>query len=194
MSRFPFHLDPKTTAECMLSLILFALAFSTSVVHASGPILKTYDSAGKRKDIFSFNETMYIMGSGFFHSSSEISVLRAVDIYLVEDVVTWKDRTLIPPRVRGTIARISTDSSGNIPLTAVWTAPLRAGAYDIVADVDGNGRYDIDVDALDDANVNLCPTQHYGVLVVPEYWLGSVLGLAGCLAAFGVFPLTKRKR
>jgi len=32
-----------------------------------------------------------------------------------------------------------------------------------------------------------------GFLVIPEYWLGTILGLGGCFAAFGGFYMSKRK-
>ena len=33
-----------------------------------------------------------------------------------------------------------------------------------------------------------------GFFVIPEYWLGTILGLIGCFAAFGVFRVSKYQR
>jgi len=52
----------------------------------------------------------------------------------------------------------------------------------------------VGVDALDDSSIEACPAQQYRVLVVPEYLLGSILGLAGCFMALGFFSLSRRKR
>jgi hypothetical protein len=58
-----------------------------------------------------------------------------------------------------------------------------------LADVNRDGRIDLkDYFVL---------AKHFGhssrILVVPEYWMGTVLGLAGCFAAFGLFRVSKRK-
>jgi hypothetical protein len=85
---------------------------------------------------------------------------------------------------------VSSDSSGNIPPTAVWSGPLTLGKYDVVVDVNGNGVYDEVVDALDDNDVEVTA----GFFVIPEFLFGTILGLLGCFAAFGVFRVSKRKR
>jgi len=67
---------------------------------------------------------------------------------------------------------------------------LKLGKYDIVVDVNGDGYYNASIDALDESYIQI----RSGLLVIPEYWLGAILGLAGCFAALGVFRVTKRKR
>lgn len=63
------------------------------------------------------------------------------------------------------------------------------GKYDIVVDVNGNGKYDSGIDAIDSDDVQISG----GFLVIPEYPVGAIVGLAGCLAAFGAFRVTKRR-
>jgi len=194
MSRFVF---PGKNGRAILAVFLlaaFMLIVSAGDVHARGATIASCDAFGKPEDLFSLNETLYVMGSGYAGSSFGISGLRIYNVYVVKDVFVWKDNMLIPSRIPGTVQRIFPDSSGNISPTPVWTAPLTTGPYDIVVDVNANGRYDAGIDALDDNSIQVCPVQHYGVLVVPEYWLGPVLGLAGCFAAFGTFRLVKRKQ
>jgi len=60
----------------------------------------------------------------------------------------------IPERVSGTETSVTTDENGNIPAgTVAWNGPLTPGKYDIVIDVNGNGKYDEDIDALDDEDI-----------------------------------------
>ena len=69
---------------------------------------------------------------------------------------------------------------GSIPGDLKWN-PL--------ADVNGDGKIDL--------KDYFIIAKHFGdgrrILVVPEYWMGTALGLAGCFAAFGLFRTGKRK-
>jgi hypothetical protein len=85
---------------------------------------------------------------------------------------------------------VSSDSEGNIPPTPVWSDPLTPGKYDIVVDVNGNGVYDEGIDALDDNDIEVTA----GFFVIPEYGIGTILGLVGCFAALAVSRISKRKR
>ena len=88
----------------------------------------------------------------------------------------------IPDRVPGTVTIVSSDTDGNIPTTLVWDHAL-PGKYDIVVDVDDDGLYYPDQDPLDDDEIEVT----VGFFVVPEYPLGTILGLSMCLAALAVF-------
>lgn len=90
----------------------------------------------------------------------------------------------------GTEATVSSDAFGNVSTTVLWNAPLKPGRYDIVVDVNGDGYYNASIDALDESYIQV----KSGVFVVPEYWLGTILGLVGCFVALGVFRVAKRKR
>lgn len=59
-------------------------------------------------------------------------------------------------------------------------------------------RYDPRCDVNDDRKINIKDLALVakasgggGFFVVPEYWLGTILGLIGCFAAFGAFRLHK---
>lgn len=148
----------------------------------TGPFtIESCNSAGAKKDSFDLSETVYVNGSGYSPSTT-------YDIYVVNDV-SWSDGMTIPGRVSDTAPTVTSGPLGHIPITNVWNPSLTIGKYDIVVDVNGNGVYDAGIDALDDNDVVTG-----GFLVIPEYWLGTILGLVGCFAAFGVFRISKRKR
>lgn len=145
------------------------------------PTIESCDSTGVKKDTFVLSDEVYATGTGYQPSTT-------YDVYLVEDV-TWVDGMAIPPGVPGTATSISSDATGDVPATLLWSGPLVAGKYDIVVDVDGDGLYYAEADALDDNDIEVTA----GFFVIPEFWLGTILGLAGCFAAFGVFHVSKRK-
>jgi len=145
-------------------------------------VIETCNSSGAKKDSFIPGETVYINGTGFAPSTT-------YNMYVVSDV-TWTDGMPIPARISGTTTSVTSDPSGNIPPTVAWQQPLNIGKFDVLIDVNDNGNYDAGVDALDDNDI----VNTAGLLIIPEYWLGTILGLAGCFAAFGAFHTTKRKR
>jgi hypothetical protein len=157
------------------------IANFTEIVGPLVPTIKSCDSTGTEKSSFDLGEEVWVKGNDFEMSKS-------FDIYVVSDV-TWSDGMPIPARVLGTETTVSSDSLGNIAPTRVWSDPLTPGKYDIVVDVNGNGEYDEGVDALDDSEVEVTA----GFFVIPEFWLGTILGLVACFAAFGVFYASKRK-
>lgn len=147
------------------------------------PTVETTDETGKRKNVFDPTETVYISGKGYSPSTT-------YDLYIVEDT-TWRDGMDIPDRVSGTKTSVTTDENGKVPVsTMAWDGPLKPGRYDVVIDVNGNGKYDENIDALDDEDIEVTA----GFFVIPEYWLGTILGLIGCFAAFVVFGISKSKR
>jgi len=144
--------------------------------------VETTDSEGTVKNKF-LQDNVYIKGSGYDPSWTYA-------LHVVEDT-DWSDGTTIPNRVDRTETEVTTDGYGNIPIgTVAWTPPLILGKYDIIIDVNNNGNYDEGIDALDDRGINVTA----GFLVIPEYLIGTILGLAGCFAAFGVFRVSKHKR
>lgn len=129
-----------------------------------GATIESSDSTGTKKDTFYPADDVYVIGSGYSPSTT-------YDLYLVEDVATWSDGMPIPTRVAGTANAISSDASGNIPTTLVWSALLTLGKYDIVVDVNGNGVYDAGVDALDDSDIQVTA----GFNVIPEVPFGTLM-------------------
>jgi hypothetical protein len=142
--------------------------------------IESCDVNGVTKDSFAPSDTVYVKGGGYAPSTS-------YDLYVVEDKATWTAGDALV-RVPGTTATITSDTSGNIPPTIAWNPGLTPGKYDIVVDLNHNGHYD-EGEPLD--NNDIVTTA--GFLVIPEYWMGAILGLVGCFAALGAFRITKRK-
>jgi hypothetical protein len=146
------------------------------------PTIGSCDGTGVQKDVFNSDETAYVTGTGYEPNQT-------YNIYVVNDTA-WVDGMTIPARIQGTATSVSSNSSGNINPTAVWSTPLTPGKYDILVDFNGNGKYDAGVDALFISQI----TAASGYFFIPEYVFGTILGLAGCFAALGVFRMYKRKR
>jgi hypothetical protein len=127
------------------------------------PTIESCTITGTQKDTFDLGETVYVNGS--HHSPST-----TYDFYIVNDVGTWTDSMPIPARVSGTAINVSSDSSGNILSTEVWSDPQTLGKYDAVVDVNGNGVYDAGIDALDDNDVQVTAG-----FVVPEFTSFQIL-------------------
>jgi hypothetical protein len=100
-------------------------------------------------------------------------------IYLVEDQETWSNNMAIPARVAGSITTVNI-VGGHFGPTLLWHAN-QAGKYDIVLDVNKDGKWNAG-DALDNDDVVSSP----GLIVTPENALGSLLAIVSCLGAFTV--------
>ena len=140
--------------------------------------IESCDSSGVRKDRFNQGETVYVTGSGYPPSQT-------YDIYVVDNT-TWTNGMTIPDRVSRTVTSVLSNSSGYFPPTQIWDPQLTLGKYDIVVDVNSNGRYDAGVDALDDLDIHGA-----GFFVIPEYAVGTILALAVCFG--GVFVYRRYK-
>lgn len=106
-------------------------------------ILRTCNLSSIEKNTFDVgqNETIYVKGNYF-------SPATTYAIYVVNHVV-WVDGMNIPPRITNTSTALMTDDSGNIGQTAIWEPPLTLGNYDIIIDININGKYDQGVDVMD---------------------------------------------
>jgi parallel beta-helix repeat protein len=140
---------------------------------ASPPaIVESADSGGNTRDIFGLAEPAYVTGSGY-------GISKTHDLYVVDDVTSWSNGMTIPSRVTGTETSVTTDSNGDIPVgTLAWSSGA-VGQYDIVVDVNGNGKYDECLDALDDGDIKVTAGFH----VIPEIPLGTAAALLTALAA-----------
>jgi hypothetical protein len=146
------------------------------------PTIESCDAAGVKKDVFMLTDDVYAIGTGY-------QPLHNYSIYVVEDV-TWVDGMAIPPRVPGTTPAVTADASGNIVVTLMWDDPLVQGKYDIVVDVDNDGLYYAEADALDDSDVEVTA----GFFVIPELPLGTVLAASSMFVALGGYLRFKRVR
>jgi hypothetical protein len=152
---------------------------------APQPIAESCSSAGDQKSSFNLGETVYVTGANF-------SASRTYDLFIIVDQVTWTNGMAIPKRLPGTVTNVSSNNVGDIPPTAVWTNPQTVGNYDIVVDVNGNGHYDVGIDAL---YVNATEITA-GFSVTPEFPLSFILPLfmTATLLAIGISRRRPRKR
>lgn len=106
-------------------------------------------SAPERCDQFTIEDLVYLFGGGY-EPGKEYSV------YVVRHTI-WLDGMPIPGRVAGTAQKIYIDSEGNIhhsdlsqigPPALIWPS-AEIGRYDIIVDVNDNGIFDLEIDALD---------------------------------------------
>jgi hypothetical protein len=173
-------------AVLLFTLLIGVCAFALVRTAASSGVATCHfesgDSYGAKKDTFYPGEDVYVYGSDFLPSQT-------LKIYIVNDKATWNDGDAIPSRIAGTATTVSSQPDGKILPTIVWHHDLTPGKYDIVIDVNGNGYYNKNIDCLDDNDLQVTA----GFLIIPEYVLGTILGLAGFFAAFGAFRMFKSK-
>jgi hypothetical protein len=145
------------------------------------PTIISCNFMGAAQASFDLNETIYVVGSGY-------APLGTYDLYVVNDT-QWIDGMTIPSRVPNTLTSITSDVSGNVTATTLWNATLSVGTYDIVVDVNGNGKYDVGVDALDHNRI----ANSAGFLVVPEYSIEAILACFALSAALVTIRIYESK-
>jgi hypothetical protein len=135
--------------------------------------IESCNSTGFRKDTFDLGEAVFVNGSGYSPSAT-------YEFYFVDDVEIWMDGMVIPSRVLGTITEISSNMTGHIAPTIVWNNPNILGKFDLLVDVNSNGIYDAEIDALDNNDVEVSA----GV-VIPEFpsWIILPLFIVATLVA-----------
>jgi len=84
---------------------------------------------------------------------------------------------------------LQSNSEGAIPVTAIWINPQVVGKYDIVVDVNGNGVYDAEVDALDDNDVEVTAG-----IVIPEFSSILIIPLLVITSVFSILVLKDNKK
>lgn len=85
--------------------------------------------AGDSKSVFNTTDDVYVTGHGFPEDTNVV-------IYLIPDGAD------VLPANSVADAAASTNSSGGLPVTLVWSQPLQVGEYDIWIDVNQNGVFD----------------------------------------------------
>lgn len=109
------------------------------------PKVDSTDSSGKAKDEFYGGEFVYAKGIGF--------TAKIVDVYVVKDKNNWQDGdnlTDISEFIERNVDIDDGESGGERGtfLTDVWIKP-EPGKYDIVVDIDRNGKYNSSTDVVD---------------------------------------------
>jgi len=120
-----------------------------------------YDSAGNSKSTFQLSDNVYIRGVGFPADTD-------VTIYLIPD-----GAQALPANAVAN-ASTTTNSTGGLPVTLVWSQPLTLGEYDIWVDANQSGVFDAG-DVWNSQSIGI-----YGFDVIPEFttWTSILLVLA----------------
>jgi glucose/arabinose dehydrogenase len=145
--------------------------------------VESCDSLGNVKNTFDITEDVYAVGSGFPASST-------FDIHIVEDVASWAvlNGMPIPPPKPTDIHSITSNSSGHIDVSVLWSNPI-PGTYDIVVDVNRNGVYDAGIDAVDSDDLITA-----GIVIVPELGSLSMLWIVGMLTMLTAFKRRQKPK
>ena len=138
-------------------------------------VIQSSNSAGTQKDTFNPGETIYTYGTGFSPSTS-------LKVYVVIHQDVWNSGDSLND-LSGGPTSATTDASGNLQATSVWSH-ANPGLYDIIVDANNNGRFEAG-EAKDCTDVT--PGGPGGFFVVPEYALGGLAALGACFVGFVVF-------
>lgn len=133
------------------------------------PDIESSKDGSTEANAFTKGEPVYGFGDGY-------SADTTYTIHVVADR-NWSNGDTIPARISGTAAEIHSDATGKVS-SVIWSG-CEPGRYDIVVDVNSNGKYDAGIDALDDFDVGSA-----GFTQVPSIALWGALlflltGLAG---------------
>ena len=104
------------------------------------PVVTSCDAAGNKKNQFAPSDTVYVKASGLNLSTN-------YKIWIQDDPVDESDILISEenPSSAETPKDVTTDSSGNLSVTPIWSIPQDAAVtyheYDIVIDKQGDGEY-----------------------------------------------------
>ncbi|MEM3731346.1 MAG: hypothetical protein QW667_03420 [Candidatus Bathyarchaeia archaeon] len=150
---------------------LFALSAALSSVGAcTFPCVVSCDASGNEKKEFGFSEHVFAKGSGY---SPNEDLMIYVVVYTAPCHKNWAVRSV----------SAKADGSGFLKPTDLGT--FAVGKYNVWVDRNGDGWRNPGEPVYE-----WCA---YGFFVVPEFWLGTIMGLAGCFGALGVFRISKRE-
>ena len=120
------------------------------------PFRLIFDKCNKSKK-FTEEEDVWIKARNLFPN-------KTVDVYIIPNKI-WKFGAIIDSDMVVARYDLMTDSRGRIPCTKIWEAPLTAGWYDIVVDVNQDGTYNHDDAVGNDAVFDR--TDKPGLKVIP---------------------------
>jgi hypothetical protein len=135
------------------------------------PDAQSTNSTGGAKDTFLPDEHVYATGNGF-------DALEALTIYIVPNEG--------PYTAAASIANVATQASGAGTLDQVDLGIFPPGEYDFWIDRNSNGELDEEFEPVDTFGTTS------GFFVIPELWLGPLLSVAACFAAFIAYTRIRR--
>ena len=118
-------------------IVIFAILNSSQICAAQDSQkkskVKTVDFKARKEKKFKTNESVFIKGHKF-------KPLTNVDIYVTTNR-KWKKGDILNDESTDGVESVQTTSRGKIPKTRVWGAPIIAGKYDIIVDVNQDGTF-----------------------------------------------------
>jgi len=165
---------PSTKQVALITLIMVTLALALSsqlakVAYADTLAFVSCDQFGIEKFTFALGENVYGRGGLFLPSPREVS------IYIIPTLHNPTPSNAMAPPVF-----VTTDFSGHVPKTQIWTANT-IGKYGVWVDANQNGIYDIGVDGY--YHFVSC----YLFNVVPEYIVGTLGAVAAMIGSFALY-------
>jgi hypothetical protein len=100
------------------------------------PTAQTTNAGGEAVSVYNDSGSVYVTGTMF-------PVSQPVNVYIVPDK-GWANGDA----VTGSFTTITTNASGQLPVTMIWANPPTVGNYDVFVDVNANGIFDYESDAV----------------------------------------------
>ncbi|UCD96693.1 MAG: hypothetical protein JSV35_01170 [Candidatus Bathyarchaeota archaeon] len=135
------------------------------------PDTQSTNSTGEAKDTFLPDEHVYASGDGF-------DALEALTIYVVPNGG--------PYTAAASIANVAAQATGEGALDQVDLGIFPPGEYDFWIDRNSNGELDEEFEPVDTFGTTS------GFFVIPELWLGPLLGVVASFAAFIAYTRIRR--
>ncbi len=172
----PFEQTENLTGDpnsYLCAAILYGNKFVTAVPQ---PSLYSSDASGNEKNSFDTSETVYatVKATG-----------QDVRLYVVKDQTTWTTGDNLTDVSSDGFLEITLNDNGT-QTEALWNPPLTAGNYDIVEDVNRNGKYDAGIDAVDSVTL-------VGFTAIPEFSFVTAM-TAFIIMTAGLVGFRKSKR
>lgn len=170
-----------TTAPQESDRYIVRLLDDGSLTSPQRPQLWSSDSLCNPKDVFVPGEPVYATVQGVWGQT--------VTLYVVVDQTAWNDGDSLVDVSDGA-ETLTLNSDGGTQAIQIWAPPLVLGEYDVVMDVDNDGVYDTELDAVDSI---LIP----GFNVIPEIPFGTIMASAAmmiALVAYVAVPKLRRKQ
>jgi hypothetical protein len=159
---------------CLASLFFLGVMYNidAGVCAGGGATVRSCGGDGSERTQFDVSEHVFACGKGY-------SANEALTIYVV--------RSGGPYHKNWALCSVGAKANGTGYLNPTDLGSFAVGKYDIWVDRDGNGWLNYLTEPV--YKFGSCV---YGFFVIPEFWLGTILGLVGCFGAFGVFRMSKK--
>jgi hypothetical protein len=151
----------KINSKIFCALLMFVLIASITTTAApvkADPVFHTCDSAGNAKNIFnpswSTNGVTWQDGENVSFTATGLAPTTTYPIYVFIKNVSWTMGMAFPTRYYHTATSVTTDGSGNVVPTTIYSQ-ITGGEYYVAVDINSNGIYDSGDLLINDVSVTL---------------------------------------